>query len=194
MDDKLKAIEDNLLLTDKNYKLTREQSKNWIRYAVVIDIPAGMPWEGLDKKKQKQGTSNTRLAYVLHVHQPDHKQKKTLLANEKDKNRHKIWGNSTFTIKTPDEREPKGVKTKYIQMVQTQGSVQLSMGAATIKGMIDVDTVFDLRLLPRADGKPRPPTKTLVKENFIMMELHGKRSGSAFPRTQSEQQLATSQA
>jgi hypothetical protein len=65
---KLKAIEDNLLLTDKNYKLTREQSKNWIRYEVVKDFLAGMPWEGLDKKKQKQGTSNPRLAFVLHVH------------------------------------------------------------------------------------------------------------------------------
>jgi hypothetical protein len=32
MDKELKAIEDNLLLTDKNYKLTREQSKNWIRW------------------------------------------------------------------------------------------------------------------------------------------------------------------
>jgi hypothetical protein len=155
MDEELKAIEKKLLLTDKNYKLTREQSKNWIRYAVVKDFPAGMPWEGLDKKKQKQGTRKGRLAYVLHVHQPDNEQMKTLLAYAKDKNIwHKIWGNSTFTIKTPDEREPIGVKTKYIQMVQTHGSVQFSMGAATIEGMIDVDMVFDLRLLPGADGKP----------------------------------------
>jgi hypothetical protein len=65
--------------------------------------------------------------------------------------------------------------TKYIQMVQTHGSVQLSMGAATIKGMIVVDMVFNLRLLPGADGKPRPPTKTLVKEIFSMMELHEKK-------------------
>jgi hypothetical protein len=80
---------------------------------------------------------------------------KTLLAYATDKNIwHKIWGNSTFSIKTLDEREPIGVKTKYIQMVQTHGSVQLSMGAATIEGMIDADTVFDLRLLPGADGKP----------------------------------------
>ncbi len=143
---------------------------------VVKDFPVGMPWKGLDKKKQKQGTSNTRLAYVLHLHQPDHKQKKTLLAYTKDKNIwHKIWGNSTFTIKTPDEREPIEVKTKYIQMVQTHGSVQLSMGAATIEGMISVDMVFDLRLLPGADGKPQPPTKTLVKEIFSMMELNGKK-------------------
>ena len=78
-----------------------------------------------------------------------------MLAYAKDKNIwHKIWGNSTFTIKTLDEREPIGVKTKYIQMVQTHGSVQLSMGAATIEGMINVDRVFDLRLLPGVDGKP----------------------------------------
>jgi hypothetical protein len=51
MDDELKAIEKKLLLTDKNYKQAREQSKNWIRYAVVKDFPAGMPWEGLDGKK-----------------------------------------------------------------------------------------------------------------------------------------------
>jgi hypothetical protein len=115
IDKELKAIEKKLLLTDKNYKLTREQSKKWIRYAVVKDFPVGMPWEGLDKKKQKQGTSNARVAYVLHVHQPDHKRMKTLLAYAKDKNIwHKIWGNTTFTIETPDEREPIGVKTKYI--------------------------------------------------------------------------------
>jgi hypothetical protein len=60
-------------------------------------------------------------------------------------------------------------------MVQTHGSVQLSMGAATIKGMINVDMVFDLRLLPEADGKPQPLAKTLVKEIFSMMELHGKK-------------------
>jgi hypothetical protein len=68
MDKELKVIEKKLLLTDKNYKLTKERFKNWIRYTVVKDFLAGMPWEGLDKKKQKQGTSNAQLAYVLHVH------------------------------------------------------------------------------------------------------------------------------
>ena len=77
-----------------------------------------------------------------------------MLAYAKEKNIwHKIWRNPTFTIKTPDERESIGVKTKYIQMIQTHGSVQLSMGAATIEGMINVDTIVELRLLPGADGK-----------------------------------------
>jgi hypothetical protein len=45
MDEELKKIESTLLLSDKNYKLTREQSKYWIRYAVVKDFLVGMPWE-----------------------------------------------------------------------------------------------------------------------------------------------------
>jgi hypothetical protein len=49
------------------------------------------------------------------------------------------------------------------------------MGAATIKGMINVDTILELRLLPGAGGKARSPTKTSVKEIFSMMELNGKK-------------------
>ncbi len=37
LDEELKRIEQTLLTTDRTYKLTKEQSKNWIRYAVVRD-------------------------------------------------------------------------------------------------------------------------------------------------------------
>ncbi len=81
----------------------------------------------------------------MHVHWPDNKRMKYLLAYAKDKNIwHKIWGNATYTIETPEEKDPIGMKNKYIQMMQTHGSVQLSMGAARIGGMLDVDTVFEL--------------------------------------------------
>jgi hypothetical protein len=56
-----------------------EQSKNWVKYMVVSEFPAGMPWEGMEEKKQKQGTTNTRLAYILHVYQANYKWMKTLL-------------------------------------------------------------------------------------------------------------------
>ncbi len=72
----------------------------------------------------------------------------------------------------PGEKDPIGVKNKYIHMVQAHSSVQLSMGAATIEGMLNVDTVFDLRLLSDANGKPRQPPKTPVKENFSMMMVN----------------------
>ncbi len=88
---------------------------------------------------------------------------------------HKHWGNAAFTIKIPDERSPQGVKNEYIQMIQTHGLVQLSMGAASIDGMIDIDTSFTLWLLPGVDGKPRPPTTTSVREVFSLMEINEKK-------------------
>ncbi len=100
---------------------------------------------------------------------------KSLLAYAKDHNVwDKVWGNTTYTIEMPGEKDPIGVKNKYIHMVQAHGLVQLSMGAATIEGMLNVDTVFDLRLLPDADGKPRQPTKTTVREIFSMMMVNNR--------------------
>jgi hypothetical protein len=49
------------------------------------------------------------------------------------------------------------------------------MGAVSIEGMIDIDTSFTLRLLPGADGKPRPPTTTSVREVFSLMEINEKK-------------------
>ena len=88
LDKKLMEIEQALLTSDTNYKLTQEQSKNWVRFAVVRDYPMGMPWEGIEEKKQKQGTTSARLAYGLHVHQPDYERLKTLLAHAKEKS---VW-------------------------------------------------------------------------------------------------------
>ncbi len=145
MDEELMVLEQKVLLTNTDYKLTRSQSKKWITYAVVREFPAGMPWEGVEEKKQKQGTNNARLAYMLHVCQPDYERMKKLLAYAKEMDIwHKHWGNAAFTIKLPNEKRPQGMKTKYIQMVQMHGSVQLSIGAALIEGMIDINTSFTL--------------------------------------------------
>ena len=57
-----------------------------------------MPWEGTEEKKQKQGTNNARLAYVLHVYQPNYERMKTLLAYVKEIDLwQKHWGNASFT-------------------------------------------------------------------------------------------------
>jgi hypothetical protein len=84
LDEKLMEIEQALLTSDTNFKLTREQSKNWVRFAVVSNYPMGMPWGGIKEKKQKQGTTSACLAYGLHVHQPNYKWLKTLLAHAKE--------------------------------------------------------------------------------------------------------------
>ena len=58
-------------------------------------------------------------------------------------------------------------------MVQTHGSVQLSMGVALLEGLIDANTTFSLRLLLDAEGKAREATVTLVREIFSLMEITG---------------------
>jgi hypothetical protein len=68
-------------------------------------------------------------------------------------------------------------------MVQSYGSIQLNMGAATIKGMLNVDTVFELCLLPDAKGKSRQPTKTMIKEIFSMMTLPNPNPKTGHPST-----------
>jgi hypothetical protein len=49
------------------------------------------------------------------------------------------------------------------------------MGAAPIKGMIDINTSFVLQLLPGAGGRPRTPTTTLVREVFSLMQINEKK-------------------
>jgi hypothetical protein len=78
-------------------------------------------------------------------------------------------------VEIPTENSPQAERTRYIQMVQTHGSVQLSMGTALLEGLIDADTTFTLCLLPDADGKARPPTITSVWEIFSLMEINDKK-------------------
>ena len=62
-----------------------------------------MPWKGAEEKKQKQGTNNACLAYVLHVHELDYARMMTLLAFAKEwKVWHKHWGNAAFTVEIPN--------------------------------------------------------------------------------------------
>jgi hypothetical protein len=168
MDKELKLVEQKLL-SDNNaeYRPSKQRQSKWLSYAVVQEFPAGMPREGAEEKKQKQGTNNARLVYVFHVHKPDYAKMKMLLAYAKDwKVWHRHWGNSAFTVEIPTKKSPQAEKTRDIQMIQTHGSVQLSMGAALLEGLIDADTTFTLRLLPDADGKARPPTSTSIQEIF----------------------------
>jgi hypothetical protein len=143
LDTVLMELEQDLIRTDSNYKLTKDQSKNWIDYAVTREFPPGMPWEDAEEKKKKQGGNNAHLAYVLQVYQQDFDRLSHLCHMAKQR---KLWanhwGNTAFTIEIPELDSQQGEKTRYIQMVQTHGSVQLSLGAAPIYGGIDTETKF----------------------------------------------------
>jgi hypothetical protein len=110
------------------------------------------------------------------VYQLDYKQVRMLLHIAKQKKiwrRH--WGKAAFMVEQPEADSPPGEKTRYIQMVQAHGLVQLSMGAAQSGGVVDINTPFTLRLTPDAENKPREPTITSVKEVFAMMKVKKKK-------------------
>jgi hypothetical protein len=74
------------LISENNaeYKFTQHCISKWLKYAVVREYPAGMPWEGAEEKKQKQGTNNACLAFIFHVHEPDYARMATLLTFAKE--------------------------------------------------------------------------------------------------------------
>jgi hypothetical protein len=80
-----------------------------------------------------------------------------------------------FTVEILENASQQGEKTHYIQMVQTHGLVQLSLGVASINGVINVDSFFTLRLTPNLDGTPREPTNTSLRDVFRMMEVDGRK-------------------
>ena len=90
LDKVLSELECTLLQTDSEYKLTKDQRQNWIKYAVTKEFPPGMPWEDAEEKKKKQGGNNVRVAYVLQVYQPDYDRISNLCHMAKQR---KLWAN-----------------------------------------------------------------------------------------------------
>ncbi len=60
LDTVLTELEQDLIRNDSDYKLTNDQRKKWIDYAVTREFPPGMPWEDAEEKKKKKGTLSPR--------------------------------------------------------------------------------------------------------------------------------------
>ena len=105
-DEELKKVELRLISENNaEYQYSQRQLSQWLKYAVVREFPAGMPWEGAEEKKQKQGTNKACLAYVLHVYENDYDRLAKLLAFAKKwKIWHTHWGNVAFTVEIPNEK------------------------------------------------------------------------------------------
>ena len=161
VDEVLQTLEDELIRDDKDYKLTVRQKEQWIKYAITKEYPGGMPWEDqAEKKKKPQAATNSRLAFVFHVHRPDEQRLANLLETAKYRNLwYEHWGGVAFTVEQPGFNNPAGVKDRYIEMVQSHGAMQLSMGAATIPGIVTATRKFVLCLTPDENGQPHEPTE-----------------------------------
>jgi hypothetical protein len=52
LDKVLVDLECTLLDTDSEYKVTKDECQNWIKYAVTKEFLPGMPWEDAEEKKK----------------------------------------------------------------------------------------------------------------------------------------------
>jgi hypothetical protein len=136
-----------------------------------------MPWEDQEeKKKKKQGSNGSCLAFIFHAHCPEEQCLAILLNCAKYLNLwHKHLGGVAFMVEQPDFTTPAGVKDRYIKMVQSHGAMQLSMGVATIPGIVTATRKFMLHLTPDKNGQPRAPTEKTLMEILRLMEIEGKK-------------------
>jgi len=51
LDKVLLVLEHDLIRSDSDYKLTKDQRQNWIDYTVTREFPPGMPWEDAEENK-----------------------------------------------------------------------------------------------------------------------------------------------
>ncbi len=85
------------------------------------------------------------MAFMFHVHRPEEQRLAILLDQAKHLNLwHDHWGGVAFTVQQPNFTTPMGVKDRYIEMVQSHGAMQLSMGAATIPGIVTATRKFTI--------------------------------------------------
>jgi hypothetical protein len=116
------------------------------------------------------------LALVFHVHRQEEQRLATLLDRAKYRNLwHEHLGGVAFTVEQPDFTTPAGVKDRYIEMVQSQGTMQLSIGAATIPGIVSATRKFMLNLTPDKNGQPRAPTEKSLMDILRLMEIADKK-------------------
>ncbi len=112
------------------------------------------------------------MAFVFHVLWPEEQCIAALLGRVKYLNLwQEHWGGVAFTVEQPDFTTPPGVKDRYIEMVQSHKAMKLSMGAATIPGIITATRKFMLRLTPDENGKPWVPAEKSLMDILCMMEV-----------------------
>ena len=136
-----------------------------------------MPWEKIDKTKERK--PNGRLAFVFQIAREDSPRLVALLDEAKVKN---LWGDifgeAAFTVQmiptkqSGEDPSLAGKRAPYVEMVQTHGSVQLSMGAASINGLINFTKKFVL-CRTNEDGSPATAIKKSVQNIMRYKTLNG---------------------
>ena len=157
----------------KQIEKGKDYNGDWdVKYKISREYAPGMPWESEeDKKGRSQAVSNSKQAFLFTVSKEDSNRIEKLLRKAKaDKVWQEHWGSTAFTVMVPGYNASFESKTKYQQMVNVHGAVQLSIGSANLAGIIDLKTKHTLPRCPGADGS-RDPTSLSILDCLLMMTV-----------------------
>ena len=168
--------EDVKIIVIKELKLVEHgenQPADWqLDFEISKTYAPGMPWETEEEKKKNQGTGGSKQTYLFHVSKKHANRLELLLKKAKEKKVwRKYWGNTAFTVMVPSFSASTEEKTKYHQMVNAHGAIQLSLGHAELPGIVDLETKYSLDRLPDKDSNPTNPSTLSVRDILTLMTI-----------------------
>ena len=171
----MKPLELRLMTEDPETYPTFMHGQSWPDFAVICDQPGGMPFEQTPAGQRRKGPPRERKCLTIMCATDDYERISKLVYAAKGKG---LWRKELgfcFPTETPDNTFSDPERERYVRMVETHASAQLSYGSAPIGGLRAAREDMELRRLPAADNSARPPATVSVKKVMQEMKLKTER-------------------
>ena len=165
----MKPLELRLMTEDPENYPAFMHGQSWPDFAVICDQPGGMPFEQTPAGQRRKGPPRERKCLTIMCATDDYERLSKLVYAAKGKG---LWRKELgfcFPTETPDNTFSDPERERYVRMVETHASAQLSYGSAPIGGLRAAREDMELRRLPAADNSARPPATVSVKK--VMQEM-----------------------
>lgn len=174
----LSALEQRRRTLDPDGFPMEEHSGDLPRFAIVSEQPGGMPYiekKGAEKNTARAGPPREQRTLQILCDTKDYRRLGRLVtAAKEEKHWTREFGPSCHPTEVPDNDYTEAQRQRYIIMVETHRSSQLSAGEVPISGLRNADKEITLRRLPDAKNRPQPPATLTVKQIMRDMRFKGK--------------------
>lgn len=147
------------------------------RFAIVSEQPGGLPYvEKTDAEKSARvgPPREQRTLQILCATADYDRLARLVMAAKEEKHWTKEFGPSCHPAEVPTNEYSESQRQRYVQMIETHRSSQLSAGSVPISGLRDADKEFTLRRLPDAKNRAQPPMELTIKTVMRDMKFKGK--------------------
>lgn len=153
-------------------------SGDFPRFAVVSEQPGGMPYvekTASEKSSTRVGPPREQRTLQILCASSDYDRiTRVVMAAKEEKHWTKEFGPSCHPTEVPTNEYSEAERQRYLVMVETHRSAQLSQGTVPISGLRDADKEITLRRLPDSKNKPQPAMQLNIKQVMRDMKFKGK--------------------